>query len=74
MKKSDRSVNALKYQLQKKLDEVRVAIISGANEKLPQLFIELEYEQKKFEEVYVIRKRFYHVFKHYVLSRSPDNR
>ncbi|WP_252895560.1 hypothetical protein [Photobacterium phosphoreum] len=48
MKKSDRSVNALKYQLQKKLDEVRVAIISGANEKLPQLFIELEYEQKKF--------------------------
>lgn len=72
MKKSDYFFNNSKYRLQKKLNEVRVAIISGTKDKLPQLFIELECEQKKFEEEYVIRKRIYSVFKYYELGKCID--
>lgn len=43
----------VKYQLQKKLQEVRVTILCGNKEKLPQLLIELESEQKKFEQSYL---------------------
>ncbi len=58
-------INHPKYRLQKKLDEIRHTIISGTQEKLPQLFTELENEQKKFEEAYIVRWRIYTFFKHY---------
>ncbi|WP_156673539.1 MULTISPECIES: hypothetical protein [Photobacterium] len=56
MKTSILITKKVKYQLQKKLQEVRVAILCGNKEKLPQLLIELESEQKKFEQSYSKKK------------------
>lgn len=46
------AINKDKYRLQKKLKEIRVAILTG-DKKLPRLFIELKAEQERFEKTYL---------------------
>ncbi|SMY34255.1 hypothetical protein [Photobacterium andalusiense] len=52
MEKVGFDINKDKYRLHNKLKEIRVAILTG-DKKLPQLFIELEAEQKRFEKMYL---------------------
>ena len=52
MEKVNFTFNKDKYRLQKKLNEIRGAIISG-DKNLPRLLIELKAEQERFEKMYM---------------------